>query len=65
MYDKLQLKHKMDHFNTRFVHKLGYPKMSALKQKLPLNNHYWAGFLQGDGSFQIKIKKPHAQKNTK
>lgn len=55
----------MDHFNTRFVHKLGYPKMSALKQKLPLNNHYWAGFLQGDGSFQIKIKKPHAQKNTK
>ena len=58
LHDKLQIKHKIDHFNTRFASKL---TQICQGEKLSLNNHYMAGFLQGDGSFQIKIKPPHAR----
>lgn len=60
LVNKLQLKHKIEHFNTRFASKLNLPQTNVC-EPLSLNNHYMVGFLQGDGSFQIKIKPPHAR----
>lgn len=59
LHGKLQHGQKIKHLNTRLAARLVLPGFE--KQSLPLNTHYFAGFLQGDGSFQIKIRQPHAR----
>lgn len=53
---KLRLPGKIDQFNTRLVARI---KKNWSGYGLCWNNHWFAGFVQGDGSFQIKIRKPH------
>jgi LAGLIDADG endonuclease/LAGLIDADG-like domain len=54
--NKLRLPLRINQFNTHLVPKIG---CKATKQDLSclLNNHWLAGFIQGNGSFQIKLLK--------
>jgi hypothetical protein len=54
--NKLRLPGKLDQFNTRLAPRI---KGALSDYGLCFNNHWFAGFVQGDGSFQIKIRKPH------
>jgi len=54
--NKLRYPDKLHQFNTRLAPGIigdlsGYG--------VGFDNHWFAGFVQGDGSFQIKIRKPH------
>lgn len=52
--NKLKTISKIKQFNTRLVSKVG-GKLTKLDSTVVLNNHWLAGFIQGDGSFQIKV----------
>jgi LAGLIDADG endonuclease len=54
-FNKLQLKSKIIQYNTRFVPPLGLPPSQVEPSQDITNNHWLAGFIQGDGSFQIII----------
>lgn len=47
---------RIDQFNTHLVPKIGC-KPTKQDHSCLLNNHWLAGFIQGDGSFQIKLLK--------
>lgn len=52
--NKLKTMSKIEQFNARLVSKVG-GKLTQLNSAVVLNNHWLAGFIQGDGSFQIKV----------
>ena len=52
--NKLRHPNKIEQFNTRLVPKIGGQKTTKCTSYL-LDNHWLAGFIQGDGSFQIQI----------
>ena len=52
--NKLKTMSKIEQFNGRLVSKIG-GKLTKLNRAVVLNNHWLAGFIQGDGSFQIKV----------
>nr|YP_010216405.1 hypothetical protein LK039_mgp35 [Ulva intestinalis]UBR43426.1 hypothetical protein [Ulva intestinalis] len=55
--NKLRLSQKVNQFNSRLSPglnlKVCIPSVTDIQR-----NHWFAGFVQGDGSFQIKIRKP-------
>nr|ATP01460.1 hypothetical protein [Ulva flexuosa] len=55
--NKLRLPQKINQFNSRLASRLNLklctPSVTGIEQ-----NHWLAGFVQGDGSFQIKIRMP-------
>ena len=60
---KLRHKDRLNQYNTRFVNKLNVPP-SANAPKVSVDNHWLAGFIQSDGSFQIKTLKRANRKKT-
>lgn len=56
IHGKLRLPHRVNQYNSHLVPKFdclpARPNMCGL-----LYNHWYAGFIQGDGSFQIKFYK--------
>jgi hypothetical protein len=54
--NKLRLPLRIDQFNTHLVPKIGC-KPTKQDNSCLLNNHWLAGLIQGDGSFQIKLLK--------
>ena len=52
--NKLKTMSKIEQFNARLVSKVG-GKLTKLNSAVVFNNHWLAGFIQGDGSFQIKV----------
>lgn len=62
---KLRHKNKRDQYNIRFVNKLNLPHTSYDKAiKVSFENHWLAGFIQSDGSFQIKALTRANRKTT-
>lgn len=59
---KLCHKDRLSQYNTRFVNKLNMPP--SANSKVSVANHWLAGFIQSDGSFQIKtLEKANRKKN--
>lgn len=52
--DKLRHLNKIEQFNSRLLYKLDCEKTSYVERDL-LSDHWLAGFIQGDGSLQIKL----------
>lgn len=61
LFNKLRLPGRIDQFNTRLVPRVRpeYNEHAVIPDAICLNNHWFAGFTQGDGSFQVRIRKPH------
>ena len=59
---KLRHKNRVSQYNTRFVTKFDLPYSDNLS-KLSFENHWLAGFIQSDGSFQIKALHRQDRKN--
>ena len=55
--NKLQTANKIHQYNTRFAPALNLPTTAQVQCDLR-GNHWMAGFIQGDGSFQIKLQHP-------
>ena len=56
--NKLRLPYKIDQFNTRLAPRYPDLKLERLSIKSMQMDHWFAGFVQGDGCFQIKVRKP-------
>lgn len=55
---KLKLPSKINQFNERLAPRLGYFKICQTNESpVSIDNHWFAGFVQGDGSFQIRIRQ--------
>ena len=56
--NKLKLPRRIDQFNSRLAPRVGSELCQTNQSPVSIANHWFAGFVQGDGSFQIRIKKP-------
>ena len=55
--NKLRLPKKINYFNERLAPRVGSELCQINKSPVSTENHWLAGFIQGDGSFQIRIRK--------
>lgn len=60
--NKLKHKLKIQHYNSRFVPALNLP-LTSTHNMLDFDNHWLCGFIQSDGSFQIKALERPRRKN--
>lgn len=58
LLNKLRLPRKINKFNERLAPRVGSELCKTNQGPVSITNHWFAGFVQGDGSFQIRIKKP-------
>ena len=56
--DKLQLPRKIKQFNERLAPRANSELCNVHTSNIRDDNHWFAGFVQGDGSFQFRIRKP-------
>lgn len=57
LLDKLKLPRKIKQFNERLVPHVGSKLCQTNQNTISTKNYWFAGFVQGDGSFQIRIRK--------
>ena len=55
--NKLRLPRKINQFNERLAPRVGSEPCQTNESPVSIDNHWFAGFVQGDGSFQIRIRK--------
>lgn len=55
--NNLKLPRKVTQFNERLAPRVGSALCQINQSPVCINNHWFAGFVQGDGSFQIRIRK--------
>lgn len=58
LLNKLRLPRKINQFNQRLAPRVGSELCQTNQSPVNMDNHWFAGFVQGDGSFQIRIRKP-------
>jgi hypothetical protein len=63
--NKLRLVDKITQFNTRLAARVNSEFSKISTRAISMHNFWFAGFVQGDGSFQIKIRKKQKSKGTK
>ena len=55
--NKHRLPRKINQFNERLAPRVGSELCKTNESPVSIDNHWFAGFVQGDGSFQIRIRK--------
>jgi hypothetical protein len=57
MLNKLKLPSKINQFNERLASRVSSEICETNGHPVSIKNHWFAGFVQGDGSFTIRIRK--------
>lgn len=55
--NKLKLPRRVIQFNERLAPRVGSELCQTNQSPVSIDNHWFAGFFEGDGSFQIRIRK--------